>query len=272
LPAFREYLIAEGLGESSIRVYALRYRQAKAWCDKEGVALADISASEVRRLSETLPRSTSTQRQLATALRHFWTMVGRDNPPVKAIRVPHKPQYRNRALSPEQAGLLAKRALGWHPEGTAVMLGLYLALRASEIAACEYARFTEDFSWYTVTGKHARTYTLPVHPVLAEEVRMLARRPHNGHLFPGSRGRSYVTSMTVWNWVQRVADAAGVGKVEPHQLRHTAITTANDASGDLRTVAEFARHARIETTRLYTRVSDAQLRRVVDGIDYFGGG
>ena len=40
-----------------------------------------------------------------------------------------------RALEPEDAALLAKTAKGWFPEGTAVLLGLYLALRALEMGS-----------------------------------------------------------------------------------------------------------------------------------------
>jgi hypothetical protein len=41
---------------------------------------------------------------------------------------------------------------------------------------------------------------------------------------------------------------AGIPNLSPDRLRHTAIATVNDATGDLRTAQEFARHADIETT------------------------
>lgn len=51
-------------------------------------------------------------------------------------------------------------------------------------------------------------------------------------------------------------------------LRHTALATANDATRDLRAVQEFARHARPETTALYTRVTARRLMEVAMSIDY----
>ena len=42
------------------------------------------------------------------------------------------------------------------------------------------------------------------------------------------------------------------GTVRPHGLRHTAITTALDASGgNIREAAKFSRHQRLETVLIY---------------------
>ncbi len=53
-----------------------------------------------------------------------------------------------------------------------------------------------------------------------------------------------------------------------HQLRHTALSTMNDMTGDLRTVQYFAGHSRPETTSNYTRVSGRRLRAAVESLDY----
>lgn len=184
-------------------------------------------------------------------------MVGRTDPPVRAIRVPPKPQYRWRGLEPDAAAALAKAATGWHPQGTAVLAGMYLALRREEIATMEWERFDPDLTWYTVLGKGAATHTLPVHPLLADQLR---HRRGNGYLFPGHQGRQSVTPYTVQLWLARVCDEAGIVRATPHQMRHTAIATVNDTTGDLRTAQQFARHVRPETTSIYTRVTSKRLR------------
>ena len=56
--------------------------------------------------------------------------------------------------------------------------------------------------------------------------------------------------------------------MEPHRLRHTALATANDRLGDLRAVSLFARHARVETTMIYTRTTARKLRQVVSALEY----
>jgi integrase len=141
-----------------------------------------------------------------------------------------------------------------------------MALRVSEIASVQWTRFDDRLEWYTVTGKLDETYSLPVHPVLRDDLRYVRR--DSDFVFAGSRGRDHVTAATVWGWVHVVCGWAGIDEVSPHVLRHTAITTANDATGDLRAVSAFARHKRLETTRLYTRTTDQQLERVVNAINY----
>lgn len=53
-----------------------------------------------------------------------------------------------------------------------------------------------------------------------------------------------------------------------HVLRHTALTTALDATENLRAVQAFARHSDPQVTSGYTRATQQQLRRVSDALGY----
>lgn len=141
---------------------------------------------------------------------------------------------------------------------------MYLALRREGIAKAEWDRFDDDLEWYTVTGKNSKTATLPVHPALADE---LAPRRGEGYVFPGRFG-DHVCMATVWTWTSQVAEAAGLGHITTHQLRHTSLTTALDGTGNLRSVMEFARHSRPQTTAGYTRTTKEQLRAVMEALEY----
>ncbi len=265
---FREYLLAQGLADKTLRAYETRLRQAVAWSPEP---LEVASAQAIAEVAARLPRTTSSQRQLRSALTHYWAMIGRVDPPVRAVRVPPKPRPRCKALDPADARALVKVSVGWYPAGTAVLIGLYLALRATEIAGFDMSRLDRDpaggvTGWYRVTGKGDRTASLPVHPILADELSRWGSR--STVLFPGARGRASVTAATVWNWTRLVAGVAGVGEIHPHQLRHTALATMNDATGDLRTTQEFARHARPETTAIYTRTTTTRLVTAALSLDY----
>ena len=263
---YRDWLIALGLSFKTVQNYLLRIGQAQDRCNTNGVSLDVITPKQVSDLASTFPLSASTRRQLRTSLTHWWAMVERPNPPVKAIRVPKQPQAHCRALDPIEARDLVKTSLGWHPNGTAVLSGLYLALRVAEISSMRWDRFDLEMTSYTVLGKGDRTHTLPVHPLLRDELEPLRRR-RGEWVFPGSRGREHVTAATVRGWVNDAAVEAGVGKIQTHQLRHTALATANDATGDLRSVADFARHIRVETTMIYTRTTWSRLESVADALD-----
>src|SRR5690606_11570571 len=124
--------------------------------------------------------------------------------PLKAIRVPPKPTPRWRGLEPDEAARFVKAAKGWHPQGTAVLFGMYLALRREEIAIARWDRFDEFDTWYTVTGKGDRTDSLPVHPMLRDQLAAVRMMVKGEWVFPGSRGRAHVTPMTISNWVDEV--------------------------------------------------------------------
>src|SRR5690606_15311029 len=241
LPRYRDHLLGQGLSDKTVRVYVTRVEQASGWCAQRGVHLVSMSASDASEMSRIVPNTAASRRQLRTALKYYWEMFGVQGP-VKAIRVPPKPTPKWKGLEPDEAARMVKAAKGWHPEGTAVLLGMYLALRREEIAKARWDRFDEFYTWYTVQGKFDATDTLPVHPVLRDQVSAVRLMVKGEWLFPGSRGRERVTEMTINVWTDKVAAAAGLGHVHPHQMRHTAIAMVNDETGDLRTAQVFARH------------------------------
>lgn len=264
---FLGYLVAQGLALKTIRAYRGHINRALAWCADRQIELDQIGPMELLELTDTVPESYSSRSHFRSMLKHYWEWRQRPNPPIKAIRVPRKDPGVCRALSEEDARLVVKTAKHWYPEGTATLLALYLALRASEIAAWHWSRYTGE--WYRVLGKGDKEAELPVHPTLASQLRWLPpSAPRSGYLFPGSRGRRHVHPTTVLGWVKQVGEAAGVKEFVTHQLRHTALATANDSLGDLRAVAAFARHSRVEDTMRYTRTTARRLKDVSDSLDY----
>lgn len=268
LDSYVEWLIERGLDDKTVRIYSHKLRQVLNLCDHYGWNINELEPSQVRIISQAFPNSPSTRRQLRTALKHWWEsqgVVGRES----AIRVPKPPRGVYRGLEDDEAKLLAKAAVGWYPEGTAVLVGMFLGARNFEIASMKWTAFTRGMDWVTIHGKHNRIRSVPVHPRLQVEL-----RPHVSvfpQVFPGSRGRAHVTTATVNNWVKLVCDHAGVTSVTPHQLRHTCLATMNDNTGDLRTTQDFAGHARPETTAIYTRTTERRLLEAMDALDFLDG-
>lgn len=261
---FADYLTGLGLNERTIVYYVARARAAERWLSIHDSNLATCNASMLAEYARTVTNSHSTRGQTVAALGHYWDWTGRQYPPVKAIRVPPRPDMVCRTLEDDETRALVKCALGWHPEGSAVLMGLYLALRRFEIAKAEWSRFDAPMTWYRVTGKRDKTVTLPVHPVLRAE---LEPWRNDGWLFPGRFGGS-VNPSTIWQWIMNAAQVAGVRDLTPHRLRHTALTWAVDAGKQLRDVQTFARHSDPGMTAKYTRTTTNRLREVVDALDY----
>ena len=255
--AYYQYLVGAGLSPRTVVIYMRLIEDALKEID-----LTTITAVALADYASRLPFSNASRSQFAAAVKHYWASIDRGDGPIRAIRVPTQPEMVCRAVDDDQARDIVKVALGWYPEGTAVLFGMYLALRREEIAKAEWRRFSPDLAWYTVTGKGDRTATLPVNPILAAEL-----TGGTGFVFPGRFG-GHVTPATIWDWTKLVGRAAGLEDLRTHQLRHTALTVANDALGDLRAVQTFARHAKPQTTAGYTRTKAQRLREVSDALDY----
>lgn len=264
--SYNEYLLSIGLAPRTVVIYRRKMEEVIRRAGEMDADLDDVSVTTLAMIGASFPNTTSSLRQLRTALQHWYTWRGLPCPPLKVIRVPRQTRGKYRGLEPDEACALVKTALGWFPQGTCVLFGMYLALRREEIASVRWDRFDRTLEWYTVHGKGNKIAELPVHPVLRDELKPTAYP----YAFPG-RGGGHVTPATIWNWVREVADAAGLPPLQPHQLRHTAIATINDTTGDLRTAQEFARHARPETTAIYTRTTAARLWEAALSLDYLEG-
>ncbi len=100
-----------------------------------------------------------------------------------------------------------------------------------------------------------RTYLGVEHPAL------LFNRHYNPLTPPAVRSRLLRASR----------DAGLRATVTPHMLRHTAATQLIEAGVDIRYIQRLLGHASLNTTEIYTHVSDRALRRAVSGADVLGG-
>lgn len=261
-------LEAEGLAPRTVSSYVRVLVAAEAWCEERCVDLRTAAPADVRAWAEAMvPFTTSSRRMARNALGHYWRIHRRSDPPLYAVRVPRKARAVCRALEIDEASRMAKAARArMDAPGLAALLALYLALRRFEIAKLRWDDFEAD-GWLRIVGKRDQSAMLPVHPVIHETIAAIGRSDAEW-VFPGRKAGSHVTPATVWNWVREVAADAGVENITTHRLRHTALATANDATGDLRAVQGFARHASPETTAIYTRATAKRLTAVMEALDY----
>lgn len=259
------WLLALGLAPKTARLYARDILAAERWCAERRLDLATLAPELVVELAGTKPLSHSSRTILRASLRHYWEHVDRDNPPLRAIRVPPEPRHVCRALSEDDSRILAKAArTRGDRKGLAVVLGLYEALRREEIASLPWVSLRED-GWLRIVGKGSKARRIPLHPVAFEALTWVPRT--GAYVFSGRYGGP-VTPATIWAWVREVSTDAGVPTIPPHVLRHVSLATANDNTGDLRAVQEFAGHSRPETTATYTRANARRLNAVVASLDY----
>ena len=84
-------------------------------------------------------------------------------------------------------------------------------------------------------------------------------------LFLSSRG-TRISNKTVQCTVYKYLDQAGLGnrKLSTHKLRHTAATLMYQEGGvDVRVLKDILGHAQLNTTQIYTHVSNSQMEEAM---------
>ncbi len=121
-----------------------------------------------------------------------------------------------------------------------------------------------------LVGKGEKSRTVPAHPKLREALAAWIAERTSRHgadsaaLFISGRG-TRMTTDAIADVITAITKAAGLDDhVTSHVLRHTFGTELTRGGVGLVTVAELMGHASLETTRLYTRPSAADMQRAVD--------
>lgn len=121
-----------------------------------------------------------------------------------------------------------------------------------------------DSDWLRVpVGKLHNDRYVPLHPVVAELIAAWrAEHPDDRYLITPEG--TPLNRHAIGRAVGRVAKAAGIGHVHPHQLRHTLATQSINRGMSLEAIAALLGHRDLKMTLVYARIAD---RKVAD--EYF---
>jgi site-specific recombinase XerD len=241
--------------------------------------LEDLTAADVAAFvtAECLRRSVGSAKVMVTGLRcllRFLHVAGRGPGPL-ASAVPAVAGWRGgslpRALPVTQVRrLLAscdrRRAVG-RRDFAILMLLARLGLRTGEVAALEL----DDIDWrageLVVRGKGRRQERLPLPVEVGEAIVGYLRRgrPRDDErgLFLRARApHGRLSGGGVRAVVRQACDRAGLPRIGPHRLRHTAATEMLRAGATLAEIGQVLRHRDPATTALYAKVDLGALRMV----------
>lgn len=249
----------------------------------EGAPLAKVDPQQVRRMVARLHAGGLSGKTLALTLSawrglYHWLVrhKGFAANPAQGVRAPKSPRTLPKVLSVEQVQRLLDAPQAQTPEAArdhAMFELLYSSgLRLAELVALDAddGRLDLRQAEVTVTGKGAKTRTVPVGALAREALREWLRQraqlaaPTERALFVGARGRR-ISPGTVQVRLRAWARARGLdAPVHPHLLRHSFATHVLQSSQDLRAVQEMLGHASIATTQVYTHLDFQALAKVYD--------
>jgi integrase len=140
-------------------------------------------------------------------------------------------------------------------------------LRVGELCAltADAVTLINSRPWLRVpVGKLHNDRYVPLHPQLVEllDVHQAGRDDDLDRLIISGGGPLYRHKIT--RMLNRVAKAAGIEHVHPHQLRHTLATQAINRGMSLEAIAAMLGHKTLRMTLVYARIAD---RTVADAYD-----
>lgn len=224
------------------------------------------------------------RRSRLSTLRGFcqWAVLNKHirRDPTLGVKFAKLPPLLPRALTYDQAGLVASEAA--KDPRTALMVSLMLneALRRAEVASIQIGDIDRRARVVAVRGKGGGGDITSRLPISDETMRFLTRYlpsvPHASG--PLLRSRMNPDKGLSPSWVGElvmvamrksgVKEYGGDGR-SAHALRHTAAQDLVDAGTDIRIVQRVLRHSSIRNTEMYVRGEVKGLRSVMDGRCYF---
>jgi site-specific recombinase XerD len=284
--------IDRNLSPLTIRQYEHYLQYLLTWLEEaepEVADVGDISAEVVRRYKLTLarhrnehtgrPLSRASQTYFLVALRallRYWAQQGVDVMPPDRIELGKAPARSLKFLDPDQLQRLLNAPDLKEPRGLRdrALLETFFStgLRLSELAGLDRDRINLKTREFGVIGKGRKPRVVFLSDAAAESLaRYLSVRTDRWKpLFirmkgkldktPGGPGMR-MSTRSIERLVQKYVRMAGLGiKATPHTLRHSFATDLLSNGADLRAVQEMLGHANLNTTQIYTHVTNPQLR------------
>lgn len=263
LPGFGEKLCREGKATRTITKYVRDAQHFLIYA--QGVDAVNLET--VREYAEILRTRcrASTCNSYLISINAFFAYVGH-----KELRVPlfqmQRRYSRENELTPENyRSMLAalERDGKWESRLILRTLGK-TGIRVGELSYI--TREAADRGWAEIQMKgKLRQVFLPGE--LCEELIHFCAGA-DGPIFRSRDGKSAVNSAVVWRRLKSAARRAGVeeAQVYPHNLRHMFARVYMETYGNIMELADILGHSSIETTRIYTRTTSAELIRRVEGL------
>ena len=279
LPRFRAALTASGRRPSGVDAYARQMRRVAAFCGADATP-ADLTRERLASYAEQIgakwaPVHVSQALSAVRAFARWATTHGwMEADPTIGIPHPRRPDAAPRALEPEAcadlwralrepSGLTPDQAWYWRRNRRAVLLMLYGGLRRMEAAGLVWADVRLAAGVLIVRGgKCGKDRAVPLHPVLAAELRA-APPGRPSHAVAGRIDGGRLALKSFAHIVERWLQGRGV-QCSCHQLRHTFATELLDHGADIRAIQELLGHSDLKTTARYLKLSAKRLQGTID--------
>jgi len=144
-----------------------------------------------------------------------------------------------------------------------VELLLNSGIRVSELCNINYSDLSSDFKRIRICGKGKRERFIPITNIfLLKALKEYSLKCKSKEHFFSNRMNKRISPQSVRAIVKNFADEFEI--ITPHMFRHSFATILLEQGTDIRYIQQLLGHSSILTTEIYTKVSEAKKRKILE--------
>lgn len=286
LPTIKLYVrylrLERNLSPNTIEAYRNDLAHLEAFMMRNNLKLENVTLEQLHTFAASLheygitPRS---QARVLSGVRSFFRFLVLDgvveNDPTELLEWPSLPEHLPVVLTLEEIDRIEDSIDLSKAEGArnrAIIEVLFsCGLRVSELVNMKLSDLYLEDRVLLVRGKGNKERLVPVsNKAIADLKRwffdrnlMKIKPGEDDYVFLNRRG-AHLTRTMILIMVKRQAEEAGIKKtISPHTFRHSFATALLQGGADLRSIQTMLGHEKIDTTLVYTHISNEQLRKAI---------
>lgn len=286
LPTIKLYVrylrLERNLSPNTIEAYRNDLAHLEAFMMRNDLKLENVTLEQLHTFAASLheygitPRS---QARVLSGVRSFFRFLELDgvveSDPTELLEWPSLPEHLPVVLTLEEIDRIEDSIDLSKAEGArnrAIIEVLFsCGLRVSELVNMKLSDLYLEDRVLLVRGKGNKERLVPVsNKAIADLKRwffdrnlMKIKPGEDDYVFLNRRG-AHLTRTMILIMVKRQAEEAGIKKtISPHTFRHSFATALLQGGADLRSIQAMLGHEKIDTTLVYTHISNEQLRKAI---------
>lgn len=286
LPTIKLYVrylrLERNLSPNTIEAYRNDLAHLEAFMMRNDMNLENVTLEQLHTFAASLheygitPRS---QARVLSGVRSFFRFLVLDgvveSDPTELLEWPSLPEHLPVVLTLEEIDRIEDSIDLSKAEGArnrAIIEVLFsCGLRVSELVNMKLSDLYLEDRVLLVRGKGNKERLVPVsNKAIADLKRwffdrnlMKIKPGEDDYVFLNRRG-AHLTRTMILIMVKRQAEEAGIKKtISPHTFRHSFATALLQGGADLRSIQAMLGHEKIDTTLVYTHISNEQLRKAI---------
>lgn len=286
LPTIKLYVrylrLERNLSPNTIEAYRNDLAHLETFMMRNNMKLENVTLEQLHTFAASLheygitPRS---QARVLSGVRSFFRFLVLDgvveSDPTELLEWPSLPEHLPVVLTLEEIDRIEDSIDLSKAEGArnrAIIEVLFsCGLRVSELVNMKLSDLYLEDRVLLVRGKGNKERLVPVsNKAIADLKRwffdrnlMKIKPGEDDYVFLNRRG-AHLTRTMILIMVKRQAEEAGIKKtISPHTFRHSFATALLQGGADLRSIQAMLGHEKIDTTLVYTHISNEQLRKAI---------